>query len=566
MNVVLAKLYDKVVTKFNDDITGGFAVKELDGVLDYIDNVFKSSMKSSSPLLQYNGYERLTYMEEANLLIKKNSAPKEFDVANTDTYMVRLLVSYNGEEIPNVNIPIPFVRDGGIMDISGTPYSIVPVLTDTVISPTDKNVFVRLLCDKLIIESASRNFLKNGDIKIARIIYSNALHRVRLKGNDLGDVVNPAALYLFGKFGLVKSFEDRTGLTPVVTTNEDSIKYKETHDIYTSTKIKPRKLKADVYIPHNICICVPKSKNELSEALAFSFLYTLDMLPNVAEGIRAVLEDNDVEKEIKYWRYIMSRLIFKDTYSPDKGVADVDNQYITLNSYIDPITMKRLSEADMEVSDIFDLISLLLINYSYWLSKGKEFSNNIFNRYIDILYYLLYDYVVGIHKVISDITRFDSSSSAPMLPNKVKRLFNAHLSPRTIYKVTTGGINIALVHAASISDNMYMKFTSTMELQERGEGVKRGTKNQFPVSVRTITGHELYSSSMLYLPKPCPTGQVKVNPTARFTETGRIDPDPALVKDLDLLDDLLKGRISNDPKIIKELINTTKEDGIGDAD
>ncbi len=67
------------------------------------------------------------------------------------------------------------------MYISNTPYHIVPVLSDTVISPDSSKVFLRLLKDKLDFRSSPRNFIVNDEEVLGYVIYTNIVKTAKLK-------------------------------------------------------------------------------------------------------------------------------------------------------------------------------------------------------------------------------------------------------------------------------------------------------------------------------------------------------------------------------------------------
>ncbi len=565
MNSVLKKVYDEGVPKFNEKITNGFAVTVVNKAAEYIDRVIRSSMKSATPLLKYHGYRRLTPNEELATITSMSNFKKPYDLAGTDIYLIELLFTYNGEKLKDRYLYLPFVGDGGIMTISGTKYNIAPVLTDTVISPLDTKLFVRLLRDKLTFRSIKRNFLLNNKIFIGDVIYSEELHRIRVNKNELGKVYPPTALYLFSNEGIMNTFKHRCNIVPIITTDINIVQsLKDTHDIYTTTGSKPRSLKNVNYRKHDAHICIKKNnRTSLIKSLISSFLYTLDILPEVCNDMVKIINVNDTTSEVKYWKILLSRIIFKDTYSPDNGYVAITDHYKTLDSYMDPIIKEKLKESGIKVDTFFDLLTMILDKFNEWLAKGKEYTNNIYNRYIDVLYYLLYDLIVGINKSITEITKMSKTKN--LLPDKVGSIMNMQLPKRRIFKISKSKEqNIILQLVDTSTDSKYLKITSVMELQERGKGVRRGT-NTFPENTRSITGPDLFIGSLLFLPKKVPTPKVRINPFATYDEeTKRISPDKETKHILDTLDIMLQGRIEDDNDKLKNSIDDSIEEGLMD--
>ncbi len=542
MNKLLKELYSQQ-PHINEMMVNGFAMQEVPKAMSYFDKVIVSLMKSATSKFQYYGYRKLLPKEE--YLEKINR--REHDISGSDVVMYELFFEYDEQKIPRKFIYIPFVRDGGIMEISGTKYAITPVLTDTVISPSNNEVFLRLLKIKQFFRNVTRNIIKNGENMIAEIVYSEGLATLDdKKKNILGKVVAPASLFVFGKYGIVESFKKYCDLTPIMTSDMETIqKLRTTHDIYSSTKIKPRPLRTERYEPHNIHICIPKDKNTpLAEKLAGTVIYTFDILPKTSNNIEEAIKAGK-EFELIEWRIIIGRIAYKDFYTPGRAYDLIMDKYTFIESYLDTIVKEKLEESGIYVEEYYDLIIHMIDKYSEYLLKGKEYTNNIYNRYIDILYYLMFNFIYGINRMIQDINNM--SKNKVLTVQNVSKLMTRRLSSKTIFSITKSGqMNICISAIDSTTDSKFTKITGLLELQERGRGVVKEANNVFPANTRKITGTDLYLGSIYNLPKKYPTPKVRLNPFARFDlKTGRIDPDPELKEKIDYLDSLLSGRIED---------------------
>ena len=561
MNSVLKDVYDKHVPNFNEKIINGFSSSVVLHAAEYVDRVIQSSMRSTTSGLEYHGYRRLTPKEELETIVSGNGMKKPYDLAGTDIYLIELLFTYNGEKLHGRYLYLPFVKEGGIMAISGTDYYICPVLTDTVISPMDNKIFVRLLRDKLTFTSVKRNFYKNDKIHIGDIIYSEELLRIRVNNNNLGKVFPPSLFYVLGKYGVMESFMTYTGTEPIFTMDDKYAKeLMKTHDVYTTTKRKPRGLKVDRYMPHNMSICVPKETNShIAETFIHSMLYGFDILPELAKDFNKVINNKEVGKEIRYWRMLMSRITLKDTYSPDIGFTMINDHYKILDSYMDPMIREKLKESGMFVETIFDLLVMLNEDFNKLIADSKRYTNNIYNRYIDVLYYLLYDIIVGINKSVSEINKM--SSKKHLGADKISSIMNMQLPKRRIFKISKSKEqNITLQLVDTSVDSKYLKITSVLELQERGRGVTRSSGNPFPENVRTLSGTDLFIGSLLFLPKKVPTPKVRINPFATYDDkTKRINPNVPTRNKLGLLDIMLAGRV-DDANILNSVDDVVDEE------
>jgi len=560
MNSVLEKLF-KEQPQANQTMIDGFATKEVPKAPAYLDKVIISAMKSVNPRFTYHGYRKLSPKEEYQL---KRNKPNH-DLSGSDVLLYEYFFEYDGEKIPRKYLYMPFVRDAGIMEISGTKYAIVPVLTDTVISPSNNEVFVRLLKTKQFFRNTTRNIIKNGNSVIAEIVYSDGIASLdEKKQNLLGKVVTPVTLFIIGKYGFKESFKKYCNVEPIFTlSHEEAIKLKETHDIYQSNKIKPKSLKDIDYVPHDVHICIPKKQNSLlAEKMAGTIIYTFDVLPktaaNIAESLHAGLDI-----ELSEWRVIIGRIAYKDFYIPSRGYDLIMDKYTLIESYLDSIVQEKLEESDIYVNDYYDLLVHMIDKYSEYLLKGKEYTNNIYNRYIDILYYLMFNFIYGVNTMIRDINNM--SKNKQLTIQNINKLMTRRLSSKTIFGITkSGAMNICVTPIDSTTDSMFSKITGILELQERGKGVVKEPNNTFPSNTRKIVGTDLYLGSLYNLPKKYPTPKAKINVFAEFNEiTNRIAPYPRIKRKVDYLDICLNGRVVDDFSAM-EIVNNEEIDEVGD--
>lgn len=566
MNSVLSELMEDITPKFNATVLNGVATKDIKSAPEYIDNIIKSSMRSASHKLEYHGWRYLSPQEEYETLFTTGNNRINYDVARSDLYKIELLFSYNGVRLPKRYLYLPYLDDGGIMKISDTSYHIIPVLSDTVVSPSDKEVFVRLLRDKLIFKRKDLNVIVDGK-KVSGDVIHSTIYRTNTRGmkDMMGSVFPPIALYLYAENCLKGTFLKYAGIEPIITYQKDVTEYKDTHVIYESTKMKPRTLKDNNYVGHNVKILIPKGSNTpLVKNLIYGLIYTLDIYPHNAEEMVDIINKGDLndhgsrKRESTYWKQWLGTIIFKDSYSVDRITADMEDHFVSLRSYIDNLIKEKLAEININVNDFFDLLAVILGKYSDWLLNNKTYTNNIFNRYVDVLYYILYDIILGINKTIFEVTR--KSSKKDLNDKEVARIFNSHLSSKKIYSIVkASSTNITLLLVDFSGDCKFHKMTSVLELQERGKNVTKNKSSVFPKGTRDITGPDLFQGNILYLTKKAPTPKIRINPFITIDEsTGRPSPTPEIMEKIMLLDKMFKGKL--DKKYNKKIAELAIED------
>lgn len=477
MNTVLSNTIDKYCPKFNTNVTNGTAKQILETIPEYFDDIIRSSIKSVNPKIpfSYKGWRRMTPKEEFNITLVNENNKTNYDLAESYIYMAEFVFEFDGQEIRRP-LYLPYAEDGNIIRISNTQYHIIPVLSDTVISPSYNKVFVRLLKDKLTFEAESRNFVVNGKVTPGNIIYTNIVKTNAMNIKDyIGKPLTATSIYVLGKYGFAETMKRYFNTDKWIITNKDASQYAKDYNIYESTKIKPRSLKEPNYIPHNVKICIHKSIpiTPLLENFIYGIIYTLDILPNEENDLiktvynKSITKVNgvDIDTELLFWRIILGRVVYKNSFTTDRIIVDMMDHYDNLEGYLDNQIRIKLLENGLKTENFFDLLMKILENYNTWLINSKEYNSDIKNRYIDILYYIMYDLIVGFNKVVLAINKRVSKKAIVSLREIVKVLIS-EMSPRKIFNIAKSRKpSLCLLTVDSSLDIKYPKITAVLEDQ-----------------------------------------------------------------------------------------------------
>jgi len=565
MNQLLANIMEQHTPKTNKKIMDGVNDIILKYAPEYLNKIIMSGISAMSEgiPLTYNGWRKLTPKEEFNKVYGGRDNRVNYDISVSSLYTVEYSFTYNGVVI-NKHLYLPYAVKGNIMQISNTPYNIISVLSDTVISPTYKNIFVRLLRAKLIFERVDRNFIVDGIRTPGQIIHSDIYKTVgRNIEDNLGQVVPPVNLYILGMKGVRESYEKYAGIKDVIFTLDDVEKYRDTHRVYESTKLRPRVLKDTYYTPHDLKIAIPydsinASNKDFVDNFTFSIMYCFDIFPEAVYDIITLLDTHNVTDEKMFWRIILGRIVFKNSYSINKVLDDMNDHFITLRSYIDVLIKGKLNESGMEVDDFYDLLAIILSNYNMWLMNSKMYNSDLNNRYLDILYYLMYDIIIGINKTLFDINRKSSKKELSNL--EINKYFSDNFSAKKFFSVLSGGMNIALeVASSSASSELKYMFTNKLSDQSKGNGVKISKQNTLPEAMKSIKAQDIYFGSVLFLTKSAISPRFKANMFMDFNiNTGRIIIPKERQKELDKLDILLKAK-TGQHEVPESLVNESED-------
>lgn len=552
MNSTLSNIIAKNSPSFNHFLTNGIAEETVKGLPDYLDSIFRYSIKSLNPNipLQYVGYRRMTPEDEFNnIVVNGNKAC--YDLALSDIYPLEFMFVFDGQEIPKA-VYLPFCTKGSLFRITDVIYNIVPVLSETVITPTASTVFVRFLKDKLHFHRAEYNIRLNGSKYIGHILYPPTLIKCKRHIPEDTTLYNPISLLLLGKYGLKetlkkyaigKIFDGKKD--PIIITNvEDISKFTKDYNVYESYNgIKAK----GTILKNNIKVLVHKSADEVDWIINFvtGIIYAFDVHPDQLDDY---LQLETVEDEKFFWKILLARLEFNNQYTITKNTEEMKALYNSIEYYMEPLIKEKLAETNIFVDNFFDLLSYLLENFNKLILIYKEYNSDLDNRYIDILYYITYGIIAGFNKSIININKlYHKHNGRPLSYASVKAAFNKDFRTKGIFNlIKTVAPNIATQLTEATSDIIYPKITAMLEDQSRGEGIIKTKTKPLPDALKCIKGYDIYLGSMLFLIKKAPTPRLRVNPYLQFdTKTGKIIMPKDIKETTDLINVLISSKTEN---------------------
>jgi len=467
VNRVLKRTMEINTPRVNSKIMNGTASEILDAMPAYLDEFFRSGLRSLSDKINFNylGYRRMAPLEEYKTMVARNTGAVVYDLSHSNVYVVEFRFEYEGVVI-NRPIYLPYATEGNILVMGGATYHITPVLSDTVITPSESGVFMRLLKAKLNFTSRSRYFIVNGNKVTGNVIYGNILTpNTKQVVDNIGHPLISTALYLFGKFGLSETLKKYGGADDVIVTNDPMVIPDDGYVVYETSGVKPRGLKLVPYIPHNVRIMVKGDKLNRAyvDNVVFGAIYTLDILPDIETDLVNIFNSNDTKTEIAFWRITLGRVIYKNSFSIDRIAQDLDEHYVALEGYVDDLIRVKLAESGNPAKTFFDLLAMIMTKYSSWVLSSKEYNSNIENRYIDILYYLTCDIIIGFNRIILSLNKRITKTSE-ISYKEVSKILGNELGSRRVYNLTKSTEpNLAITGVECSCDIRYPKVTSVLE-------------------------------------------------------------------------------------------------------
>jgi len=522
MNRALKNVILKRDKKLNHDVMDGLSRKTIPSLPEYLHHIIRASVPTK--YIEYLGYERLSPIEEfwtqfnnkGLKLIPPNK--NKIDITDNTLYKVKYIFKYKDEIIERI-IMLPYVRRGGILTLSGAQYYIAPVLTEYVISSSGNDVFARLIKDKVTYRRLDKGIVIDGNKEVIGITVTKP-YRIN-KNTNKNVPISLLMLVKYGFYGVFKRYMniDKEDIIILKDTDPTS-EQKKDFMVFESMGRKPRRLKDNDYIPHNIKILVKRDKvTPTVKKIIASIITTFDYINVFSRNIISAIKDKDTEN--RFWKIILGKMIYNNKkYTLDKILYDMNEFMNNLDNYIDDITKQRLKEIGIKVENYYDLLFWVIDNFERMTLEGIDRSADISNRYIDINYYIAYDLIHGFNLAMyALIKEFNRKSNVTV--KDINKIFDTHWSTRKIYSLVKGGTNIAMNPIDYSGDNYYFKITSSLVDQNQGQGVKKSKDNNFPKSTRRIHGEDPYIGSILYISKKAPSPRFKINPYAKINEEGK---------------------------------------------
>ncbi len=467
----------KIVYKINPDIAQGLAVKELDKVEQYIDKRWRSAAANFPPNLYYEGPYRYTPEEESDLLLRRYDGKTFYDLAPTDTFIVKYKFRYSDpysmkDTTFHCNMRLPFVTKGNRMRINSTTYTILPVASDPVFYATDEDCFLSLnkrsiklycftytfICNDLIYNAPviwSNLYTDGSDSKKSKkkrnnIVYSNA----NSKKSKLEYI--PLSIYLFSKYGLTQTFK-LFGVEVKVLDEKDIDLIDHTWTVCKSSvgaNTVTRGTGNKNFIKNSIVIAL--NTQELSydlKCLISSFYYITDCYNN---SINPEFVDND-----RMWTILLGSALQTKTGDKDGIVYEKAVRHLNIvESYIDIVSKDDLEEIDIHVDNIYELFLFLIKNSQLAMLNSNP--TTMYNKKIRVLPKLMSEVVESINRFVFQLKS--------ILPNQlsattIKDALKDNINMDRIIKDISNRREITIVDSAT--DCLIYEHTSKILLQSQ---------------------------------------------------------------------------------------------------
>lgn len=386
----MARLVDLVrdkVPKINPDIGRGYVIKELSNGEEYILSVLKSAAASFPPEVEFVGITSVPTKEAFDVFMKQTRAGRNggnkltYEYNRSDIYLIKALFRFKGELVEPVYIGLPYVRDGGLMRINGTTYSVVPQLADIAISVTSSEIYCPLTRDKLKFFRLIHTFRFNGINTIGYCVYSNLYRdskRKQTKASKTVDMQTGLIHYLLTRYGLNKTFE-RLGVLNYTYGFDDGEKekyYAKGWNVFETSGKIPKSVNKDL-TPTKLWFAFPKEDfNEpLIRDIMASVFYIVDHFPNRIDEL--TIDDSG------RWLILLAHAIFANNEKETKLLELVTNHINSISYYVDAKSREWLSMDGLpNIETIYDLMEEMILTYTKRKLEAEKNSTSMYGKHL----------------------------------------------------------------------------------------------------------------------------------------------------------------------------------------
>lgn len=528
MHRVLHEVTSRLTPPLNPIIMRGIATHELKGAEAYVDKVARSRFHGAIPGMEYHRYERCTPEEEFAEVTRERSNRRQYDIARSDLYMIRLKTSFpeNGvqKELSDKYLYIPFCTDGGVIHLGGSRYHIKPVLTDKVISPGNRSLFVRMLGTKKNFHRSGYSIRVDEQTKPTFITHSliyDAKKKASLPATTKAE--STMVHYLLQRYGFSEMCRKYLGHVPVVGTEETITKenYPESDWVIVSTyytHIKPATVVENLYQASNLRVAIRRDKWDYATISFMSeFFYVVDHFP------QSVTPENVDDKD--NWLILLGYILIGGHYTIGRIFNQMQEHLTSLNDFVDEGAMAKLSEKGYVIEDFYDFVAMLTVRFPDLLAENDRIGN-IYEKYYDVTYHTLRLITYALTHMRYELQR-TAKRCNPVYTN-VNQTWVRKLTPGAIFSLSSEGHVVEVV--SYCGDNWYPRLTSKVSEQEKAASGGKGRSGRGSKEGNFLDASMIEGGSLLFLPKTNPTPVANMNPYLNINfATGNIIRNPNLI-------------------------------------
>lgn len=532
-NYLSAFIAANEIPQLNPLLADGIVVAHMKEIIPYMDRIIRCVALDFIEGLEYIGMERCTPKEQMYFAPTKKKSKRLIDMSHSNIVMVRLRLSWNDEEFHRY-LYLPFVEEAGKITIAGANFVIHAVLDDRAITEGDNFIFVRLTRSRIVYYRRMHSAYIDGTLRSTQLIHGQIHNAKRDKTSstfkELSKTCTTMPHYLFGKYGVVETFKKFANAeVRVIQENEmTEANYPKADWIHceSAAHLHKNSLRPAIVVRRN-------DWSTLVEGLVSGFFYVYEIFPNriVTEYI------NGLESETNLWRILLGHIIYTNDAGEGKILADINDHYFSLDSYVDEVAKEELSTAGVDVNDQYELFAHLIESFSARIANSGDTLASMYGKRLNVLRYVCDVIIQRLFKTMFNIRKL--SKKPRLTKESINMVFNKLLKPELIFSINSGHPEVTAISTGS--DNKAFNITNALILQSQtstrmvggGKSASRDSSMQLHMSIAEM-------GSLVHLPKSEPTGRGRLNLTANVSPKGELIQDPKKREFINSIQEMIK--------------------------
>lgn len=527
MDALLVNELKAFTPKVNKDILNGITVPQMRFFEASVDEMFTTIARDFPQQLKYRGCEvcQPDY-EFKNEPRQKHGQREEVDVAPNDIYMVKFMFEFTNPDGEIIKLPLymflPFVRDAGLLMLSGARYVISPMLGDVVMSFENGKVFCQFSRAKFHIHNVMHTIVIDDQVSSFNIPWARLYNLNTSKESIRISLLH----YMLAKYGLRETFKRFMPKVPVVfLDNEPDEKQYPAKDWVTIKSV--RLTNKPFYGGTDIVVLVSRKEWEAGElenkTMMASLFYILDRFGKGGAAIwgAEMKADSRYSERIEHWRLLMGIILWERTKNPQIIIDDINKHMSSLDRYIDDMVRPRAQRIGFRGHDLYDFFSMCISKWEDWTLNWYKKSSPIYDKEINVLYQVNNKIMQAIFKFYFDLE--NEAAKGPITADIVRKLLKDKIKMRMIFHIRKDS-NSYVMPIAYSGDNKFLKITASVVPQK---GNSAGGEGAGASSVRLHASIGEVTSA-LNLTKKDSTGLTRFNPFVQLDNLMYIVRDPEI--------------------------------------
>jgi hypothetical protein len=498
--MLFQKIFDKFFEdnpKMNPILAMGYARSQSVHAMRFLDRFLGGYNDIYPEGIRYQKITMCSPEETLREITKKKYSKHTLEISKNDRYLVKIEYTYYGRPLLPIYLYLPIVGVGGITHISGTMYTICPVLSDVGVSVDGKGgrreLFFRVSKAGMSFQRLLQGFYRNGERVQVNILHSMLLNKsTRTRKGAVNHYEQPTlcdtilCFYVFSKYGFSNTLQRYCKTTPIIIERDEidnlSEEVREKYDICQSLRLKPTGVKSKEWVAPNLCVLIKSDDfTPLVSHFIASFFYITEHYPD-----RFSAQDFGSESETALWALSLGKALWKNDIAEGRLLNEVDAHLASVDTYLDNISKTTLEDGGIYCENIYDLFVHMMENEIEYFVK-RDMSDMSSKRLAVLGNHLMYDITSAFNQVYYDLD---------------KRARKGVLSDKDINTIFKDRIRIDLIRAlnstkhgearviTSPSDSLVTNFSTVLVLQAKAtrQGKDKGT---------TIEPSQLLNSSIL---------------------------------------------------------------------